>query len=90
MADIIRTVRTVQVTLRVFGTEEEPRDYVLKAKTYRFTCCPLGRHAWTEWSLPIRAEILQDGMVVMVPGHAFFQFRVCTVCGQTDRREVLD
>lgn len=90
MTDIVRTVRTVQVTLRVFGTEEEPRDFVLKARRYRFVCCPLGRHAWTEWSKPIRAEVLQDGMVVVVPGEALFQFKVCTVCGQTRRREVLD
>lgn len=88
MADIVRTVRTVQVTLRVFGTEEEPRDFTLKARRYRFVCCPLSRHAWTEWSPNIQAEVLQDGMVVMVPATAVFQFKVCTVCGRTVRREV--
>lgn len=88
MADEVNVSPTTKVTLRVFGREEEPRDFELKARKHVLVCCPLGLHGWTEWSRSIRAEVYRDAVVVMVPSEAFFSFKVCPQCGAVRRREV--
>lgn len=88
MADEVNTQALVHVRLTVLGREEEPRDFQLKGRRHVLTCCPLGLHGWSEWSRPIRAEVMRDAMVTMVPDEALFRFKVCTVCGTTRRKEV--